>query len=111
MMIRHYQATARGDHPTLTPLHTIQQREQLISRGETMTVQSASTPIFVPAAPNYAASRPVEQQIRASSVSSDLEVTTPITLVDNGKDRWHYTATPGTPGVLTLQLQVSDQVT
>jgi hypothetical protein len=72
---------------------------------------------FKPAEPEYGPSLTVSQRIREEGLASrragapELAVGDSGTFVDNGTDRWHYLVIPGTPGVLTIQLQVSDQVT
>jgi hypothetical protein len=63
-----------------------------------------------PAEPNYVSSLTLEEQLRQAP-PADARLTGSGTLIDNGWDRWHWLVTPGTPGQLTLQLQVSDNIT
>lgn len=79
-----------------------------------MSEQIASTGSFEipsePAAPNYQPSYALEEQLRNDDrVDAQLEGSG--TFVDNGWDRWHWLVVPGTPGILTLQLQVADIIT
>jgi hypothetical protein len=68
---------------------------------------------FKPNPPNYQPSFKLEEQLRqddrAGGQAADLSGAG--TFVDNGWDRWHFMVVPGTPNVLTLQLQVADVIT
>jgi hypothetical protein len=71
---------------------------------------------FKPAEPNYEPSLPLELRVRESNGAAredvaELAVGSSGTFVDNGTDRWHFLVVPGTPNVLTLQLQVADNIT
>ncbi|GAA1839301.1 hypothetical protein GCM10009836_17970 [Pseudonocardia ailaonensis] len=72
---------------------------------------------FDVAAADFRPGLPVAQRIREDASAAQLAGTAAIavgssgTFVDNGTDRWHYLIQPGTPNVLSIQLQVSDTVT
>jgi hypothetical protein len=82
-----------------------------------MTIEANGDVTFKPEVPDYGPSLPVTQRIREDGLASrrdsvaGLTVGSSGTFVDNGSDRWHYLVVPGTPNVLTIQLQVSDKVT
>jgi hypothetical protein len=65
---------------------------------------------FEPAADNYTPSYPLSEQLRQDD-RLEAELAGQGTFVDNGWDRWHWIVVPGTPNVLTLQLQVADIIT
>lgn len=63
-----------------------------------------------PAEPNYVSSLTLEEQLRQPP-PAEARLTGSGTLLDDGWDRWHWLVTPGTPGLLTLQLQVASHIT
>jgi hypothetical protein len=74
-------------------------------------VEGISEEFISEAAPaNYIPSYSLSEQLRQDD-RVEAELVGQGTFVDNGWDRWHYMVTPGTPNVLTLQLQVADVIT
>jgi hypothetical protein len=69
---------------------------------------------FEPADPDYRPSSPLALRLRGDSLSAvraaDL-AEGGVTFVDNGTDRWTFFVVSGTPNILTLQLQVADNIT
>jgi hypothetical protein len=76
--------------------------------------QPAAVVEIRPAEANYEPSYSLGEELRVDSQRrSALAALAPGasgTFVDNGTDRWHFLVVSGTPGILTVQLQVSDEV-